>query len=31
MPVLDNASTCMCMWAGVISVVTPGQLQTTVP
>jgi hypothetical protein len=31
MTVLDNASTCMCMWAGLISVVMPGQLQTTVP
>jgi len=31
MPALDNASMCMCMWAGVISVVSPGQMQTTVP
>jgi hypothetical protein len=30
-PVLDDASTCMCTWAGVISVVSPGQMQTTVP
>jgi hypothetical protein len=30
-PVLDNVSTCMCMWAGVISIVSPGQVQTTVP
>jgi len=29
--VLDNVSTCMCTWAGVISVVSPGQVQTTVP
>jgi Domain of unknown function (DUF4280) len=31
MPALDNSSMCMCMWAGVISVVSPGQMQTTVP
>jgi hypothetical protein len=31
MPALDNTSMCMCMWAGVISVVSPGQMQTTVP
>ena len=31
MPALDNASMCVCMWAGVISVVSPGQMQTTVP
>jgi hypothetical protein len=30
-PSLDNTSTCMCMWAGVISVVSPGQVQTTIP
>jgi hypothetical protein len=30
-PVLDNISTCMCMWAGVITIVSPGQAQTTVP
>jgi len=30
-PALDNVSTCMCMWAGVISIVSPGQMQTTVP
>jgi hypothetical protein len=30
-PALDNTSTCMCMWAGVITVVSPGQVQTTVP
>jgi hypothetical protein len=30
-PALDNASTCLCMWAGVISIVSPGQMQTTVP
>ena len=31
MPALDNVSTCMCMWAGVITIVSPGQTQTTVP
>lgn len=31
MAALDNASMCMCMWGGVISVVSPGQMQTTVP
>jgi hypothetical protein len=31
MPALDNASMCMCMWGGVIGVVSPGQMQTTVP
>jgi hypothetical protein len=30
-PALDNVSTCMCMWAGVISIVSPGQVQTEVP
>jgi hypothetical protein len=30
-PALDNTSTCVCMWAGVITVVSPGQVQTTVP
>lgn len=30
MPMLDNASTCMCMWAGVISIVMPGQLTTSI-
>ena len=30
MPILDSMSTCMCMWAGVISIVMPGQLQTSV-
>ncbi len=30
-PALDNASMCMCMWAGEISIVSPGQTQTTVP
>jgi hypothetical protein len=31
MPALDNVSTCMCMWAGVITITSPGQAQTTVP
>jgi hypothetical protein len=30
-PALDNISTCMCMWAGVISIMEPGQMQTTIP
>ena len=30
-PALNNTSQCMCMWAGVISVVFPGQVQTQVP
>jgi hypothetical protein len=28
MPILTNTSTCMCAW-GVISITTPGQLQTS--
>jgi hypothetical protein len=31
MAALDNISTCMCMWAGVITITSPGQAQTTVP
>jgi hypothetical protein len=31
MPALDNASTAMCTWGGVISVVVPGQFTVTVP
>ena len=31
MPALNNLSTCMCTWAGVISVVNPGQVTTMVP
>jgi hypothetical protein len=31
MPALDNVSTCMCMWAGVITIVDPGQVQTEIP
>jgi hypothetical protein len=30
-PALNNTSTCMCTWAGVISVVQAGQMQTQVP
>jgi Domain of unknown function (DUF4280) len=30
-PALDNVSTCNCMWAGIISVIMPGQLTTNVP
>lgn len=31
MPALDNVSKCNCMWAGVISIVTPAQVQTQIP
>jgi hypothetical protein len=30
-PMLDNTSTCICNWAGVISIVFPGQMQTVIP
>jgi hypothetical protein len=30
-PALDNVSKCTCMWAGIISVVMPGQLPTSIP
>jgi hypothetical protein len=30
-PTLDNVSICQCMWGGVISVLVPGQAETTVP
>jgi hypothetical protein len=30
-PALNNSSMCQCVWAGVISVVSPGQMQTTIP
>ena len=30
-PALDNISTCMCLWAGMISITQPGQLQTNIP
>jgi len=31
MPTLDNTSTLMCMWAGVITFVTPGEFTVMVP
>lgn len=31
MPTLDDTSTLMCMWAGVISIVMPGELTVEVP
>jgi hypothetical protein len=31
MPALDNVSTLMCMWGGVIEVVSPGEFTVTVP
>jgi hypothetical protein len=31
MPTLDNTSTLMCMWGGVISFVTPGEFTVNVP
>jgi hypothetical protein len=30
-PMLDSTSKCMCNWAGVISIVFPGQVQTSIP
>jgi Domain of unknown function (DUF4280) len=30
-PTLDNTSTLMCMWAGVIQVIEPGEFTVTVP
>lgn len=30
-PALNNSSTCMCTWGGVVSVIMPGQMQTQVP
>ena len=30
-PALDNISTCMCMWAGVITVSDPGQATADIP
>jgi hypothetical protein len=30
-PALNNSSQCMCAWAGVITVVQPGQMQTQIP
>jgi hypothetical protein len=31
MPTLDNTSTLMCMWGGVITFVTPGEFTVMVP
>lgn len=31
MPTLDETSTLMCMWAGVISIVMPGEMTVQVP
>jgi hypothetical protein len=31
MPALDNISTCNCIWGGVITVLNPGQVTTTIP
>lgn len=30
-PALDNTSQCMCMWAGVVSIVNPATTHTDVP
>ena len=30
LPALDNASTCMCLWDGVITITDPGQERTAV-
>jgi hypothetical protein len=30
MPALDNTCTCNCSWGGVITITSPGQVQTTV-
>ena len=30
-PALDNVSKCTCTWTGIISVVMPGQLTTSIP
>ena len=31
LPTLNNTSTCMCAWAGVITVMAPGSFRTMVP
>lgn len=31
MPALNNTSKCMCTWAGVISVINPGQMSDMIP
>lgn len=30
-PALNHTSKCMCQWAGVISITSPGQVQTQIP
>ena len=30
-PALDNIGTCMCMWAGVVTVASPGQVTEMIP
>ena len=30
LPMLNNTSTCNCLWGGVISIVMPGQVQTDI-
>ena len=30
-PMLNCTSKCMCNWAGVVSIISPGQIQTTIP
>lgn len=30
-PALNSSSTCMCTWGGAITVIQPGQMQTSVP
>ena len=30
-PALNNISTCMCMWAGIVTIADPGQMQTELP
>jgi hypothetical protein len=30
-PALDNASHCLCLWTGLISVVNPGQVEVSIP
>jgi hypothetical protein len=30
-PMLDSTSTLLCTWSGMVSIVAPGQMQTTIP
>jgi hypothetical protein len=30
-PALNDTSTCMCMWAGVITITNPGQTEAQIP